>query len=76
MTVAIEQIGGLAKPRPVLEVENGKSDTLSAFRMSHGAINNVKRAAFLLKALIEKKGEIHGRVDDRDVAMEEFGCHL
>ncbi|KAJ4236957.1 hypothetical protein NW759_000080 [Fusarium solani] len=73
---AIAQLRGLAKPRPVLEVENGELDTLPAFRMSRGATKNAKRAALLLESLIEKQGEIRGRVDDRDLAMEMFGCHF
>ncbi|KAM5355289.1 hypothetical protein ACJ41O_001935 [Fusarium nematophilum] len=73
---AVEQIKGLAKPRPVLEMENGKLDTLPAFRLSRGATKNAKRAALLLEALIKKQGETGARVDDRDLAMEMFGCHF
>ncbi|TPX18560.1 uncharacterized protein E0L32_002417 [Thyridium curvatum] len=73
---AVEQIKGLARPRPVLELEAGNPETLPAFRLSRGATKNSKRAALLLEALIKRQEAIGTRVDERDLAMEMFGCHF
>ncbi|KAK7403439.1 hypothetical protein QQX98_010805 [Neonectria punicea] len=73
---AVEQIKRLAVPRPVLELEVEKLEMLPAFRLSHGATQNAQRAALLLETLIAKQRSTGTRVDDRDLAMELFGCHF
>ncbi|KAF4986362.1 hypothetical protein FGRMN_10889 [Fusarium graminum] len=73
---AIEQLEALGRARPVLRPQNQSQETLPAFRISHGATRNAKRAALLLQALTQKQEEINCRVDDRDLAMDMFGCYF
>ncbi|KAF4969433.1 hypothetical protein FSARC_3364 [Fusarium sarcochroum] len=73
---AIGQLQALSRVRPVLKSEEKNQDTLPAFRMSQGATRNAKRAALLLEALIKKQDEAKCRVDDRDLAMDMFGCYF
>ncbi|KAM0231322.1 hypothetical protein ACHAP5_011117 [Fusarium lateritium] len=73
---ACEQLKALSRVRPVLRSEAKNQDTLPAFRMSQGATRNAKRAALLLEALIKKQDETDCRVDDRDLAMDMFGCYF
>ncbi|KAM0558109.1 hypothetical protein ACHAPJ_005276 [Fusarium lateritium] len=73
---AIEQLKALSRVRPVLKSETNNQDNLPAFRMSQGATRNAKRAALLLEALIKKQDETKCRVDDRDLAMDMFGCYF
>jgi hypothetical protein len=73
---AIEQLKALGRARPVLKSQNQNLDTLPAFRISHGATRNAKRASLLLEALTQKQKEMNCRVDDRDLAMEMFNCYF
>ncbi|KAF4333429.1 C6 finger domain protein [Fusarium beomiforme] len=73
---AIEQLKALGRARPVLKSEKQNRETLPAFRISHGATKNAKRAALLLEALIQKQDETKCRADDRDLAMEMFNCYF
>ncbi|KAF5023559.1 hypothetical protein F66182_4372 [Fusarium sp. NRRL 66182] len=73
---AVEQLKALGRTRPVLKSETQNQDTLPAFRMSQGATRNARRAALLLEALIRKQEETGCRVDDRDLAMDMFGCYF
>lgn len=73
---AIEQLKALGKTRPVLRSRNQNLETLPAFRISHGATRNAKRASLLLEALTQKQKEMNCRVDDRDLAMDMFNCYF
>jgi hypothetical protein len=73
---AIEQLKALGRTRPVLMSRNQNLDTLPAFRISHGATRNAKRASLLLEALTQKQQEMNCRVDDRDLAMDMFNCYF
>jgi hypothetical protein len=73
---AVEQLKALGKSKPVLQPEKRHQDTLPSFRLSQGATRNAKRAALLLESLIRKQEEMGCRVDDRDLAMQMFGCYF
>ncbi|KAF5983332.1 monophenol monooxygenase [Fusarium bulbicola] len=73
---AIEQLKALGKARPVLKSEARSLENLPAFRISHGATKNAKRAAFLLEALTRKQEESNCRFDERDLAMDMFNCYF
>ncbi|TVY67882.1 hypothetical protein Focb16_v002129 [Fusarium oxysporum f. sp. cubense] len=73
---AIEQLKALGRARPVLKSQNQNLETLPAFRISHGATRNAKRAALLLEALTRKQAEKNCRVDDKDLAMDMFNCYF
>lgn len=73
---AVKQLQELGQTKPVLKVENRDEDTLPPFRLSHGAIRNANRAALLLQTLISRQTALKSRVDDRDLAMELFGCYF
>jgi hypothetical protein len=73
---AIEQLKALGRARPVLKPQSQNLETLPAFRISHGATRNAKRAALLLEALTRKQEETNCRVDDRDLAMDMFNCYF
>lgn len=75
-TWAIEQLKALGKERPVLMSEAQCLENLPAFRISHGATRNAKRAALLLEALIQKQEETNCRVDERDLSMDMFNCYF
>lgn len=75
-TWAIEQLKALGKERPVLKSEAQCLENLPAFRISHGATRNAKRAALLLEALIQKQEETNCRVDERDLSMDMFNCYF
>ncbi|RGP64488.1 c6 finger domain-containing [Fusarium longipes] len=73
---AIEQLKALGRERPVLKSEVQSLENLPAFRISHGATRNAKRASLLLEALIRKQEETNCRVDERDLAMDMFNCYF
>ncbi|KAJ0149007.1 hypothetical protein HZ326_8432 [Fusarium oxysporum f. sp. albedinis] len=73
---AIEQLKALGRARPVLKSQNQSLETLPAFRISHGATRNAKRAALLLEALTRKQAEKNCRVDDKGLAMDMFNCYF
>ncbi|KAF5537608.1 C6 finger domain-containing protein [Fusarium mexicanum] len=73
---AIQQLKALGKARPVLKSEAQSLENLPAFRISHGATRNAKRAALLLEALTRKQDETNCRVDERDLAMDIFNCYF
>jgi hypothetical protein len=73
---AIEQLKALGRARPVLKSEAQALENLPAFRISHGATKNAKRAALLLEALTRKQEETNCRIDERDLAMDMFNCYF
>ncbi|KAG5818310.1 hypothetical protein H9Q74_003009 [Fusarium xylarioides] len=73
---AIEQLKALGRAGPVLKSETKSLENLPAFRISHGATRNAKRAALLLEALTRKQGETNCRVDERDLSMDMFNCYF
>ncbi|KAL2843350.1 hypothetical protein BJY01DRAFT_248638 [Aspergillus pseudoustus] len=74
---AVGQLQALGQSKPVLRVgEDEDSEVIPPFRMSSGVTRNASRAAVLLKELIERQTKSGVRVDDRDLAMEMFGCYF
>jgi hypothetical protein len=74
---AVDQLQALAQARPVLQLHDDEDEEiLPPFRMGFGATRNAKRAAVLLRELVEQQANLGARVDDRDLSMKLFGCYF
>ncbi|KAL4861567.1 hypothetical protein BDV12DRAFT_203887 [Aspergillus spectabilis] len=74
---AVDQLQALAEARPVLQLHDDEDEEiLPPFRMGFGATRNAKRAAVLLRELVNQQTSLGARVDDRDLSMKLFGCHF
>ncbi|KAL2831008.1 hypothetical protein BJY01DRAFT_254426 [Aspergillus pseudoustus] len=74
-TWAIDQLEALAQARPVLQLHDDEDEEiLPPFRIGFGATRNAKRAAVLLRELVDQQAKLGARVDDRDLSMKLFGC--
>jgi hypothetical protein len=73
---AIEQLEALGEAKPTLRSDAEDTETLPAFKLGSGATRNAKRAATLLRELIQEQDEKGMRVDDRDLSMKLFGCYF
>ncbi|KAN0114419.1 hypothetical protein V8E51_003963 [Hyaloscypha variabilis] len=72
---AVEQLMALGNASAVVSYDE-EGESLAPFRLSLGATRNAKRAAVLLQELIRRQTERRGRVDDKELSMELFGCHF
>jgi Fungal specific transcription factor domain/Fungal Zn(2)-Cys(6) binuclear cluster domain len=72
---AVEQLLALGNASAVVGYDE-EGESLPPFRLSLGATRNAKRAAVLLKKLIERQSARKCRVDDKELSMELFGCHF
>jgi len=72
---AIEQLLALGEASTVVSYDD-EGESLAPFKLSLGATRNAKRAAVLLKELVRRQNVSKGRVDDKELSMELFGCHF
>lgn len=72
---AVEQFLALGNAKAVVSYDD-EGESLPPFRLSLGATRNAKRAGVQLKELVRRQSESKGRVDDKELLLELFGCHF
>jgi hypothetical protein len=72
---AVEQLMALGNANTIV-AHDDEGESLPPFRLSLGPTRNAKRAAVLLRELICRQSARKGRVDDKELSLEMFGCHF